>query len=87
MKKEEINVIKYFVTYNDEDYTIYLMPNEEQQDYADFYIQKKGYGNISFTVGVEINKLGCNVEEYIDNYLTEWIQICENDIKSIETIG
>lgn len=86
MKKEEMGITKYLVNFNDNDYTIYLMANEEQKDFTDFYIQKKGYGLISHVVGININELDCSVETFIDDNLTEWIESCEDDIHSLETI-
>lgn len=75
---------RYTYTKKKDKYLIYLIENEDDQNITDFYIQKKESGIISHTVGLNINDLEIEVDEFIENNLDEWIKICLFDIKKLE---
>lgn len=82
MKKDSLNVEKYICTFNNAEYIIYLVP--EGNDLTGFYIQKKDYGLMSLTVGLNAKQLQCSIEEFINKNIAEWVEICEDAIDKIE---
>ena len=83
MKKESLNVIKYTVESDfNEFYDIFLIP-ENNNDSMGFYIQKQGIGIISFALGLQMKDYEQidNIDNFIDENLDEWISVCELDIK------
>ena len=83
MKKESLNVIKYTVESDfNEFYDIFLIP-ENNNDSMGFYIQKQGIGTISFALGLQMKDYEQidNIDNFIDENLDEWISVCELDIK------
>ena len=83
MKKESLNVIKYTVESDfNEFYDIFLIP-ENNNDSMEFYIQKQGIGIISFALGLQMKDYEQidNIDNFIDENLDEWISVCELDIK------
>lgn len=63
MQVKEYEILK-------EKYLVYINENEDE---TDFYISKKGYGIIKFIVGLDLNKIGITIDEFINNSLIEWI--------------
>ncbi len=51
----------------------YLVYINEREDWTDFYISKKDYGIIKFMIGLDLNKIGISVDDFINNKLIEWI--------------
>jgi len=82
MKKESLNIEKYIYNIENEEYIIYLIPEENNS--TEFYIQKKDYGVISLAIGIDTNKLECSIEEFIEDNITEWVENCEDDIDKLE---
>ena len=83
MKKESLNVIKYTVESDfNEFYDIFLIP-ENNNDSMGFYIQKQGIGIISFALGLQMKDYEQidNIDNFINENLDEWISVCELDIK------
>ena len=88
-KKEEddeemLEIARYEYDYKKGKYLVYLIENEEDENVTDFYIQKKGYGNISHTIGFNIDELETDIDEYIKDNLKEWVDICLSDIEKLE---
>lgn len=79
-----LEIERYEYNYRDNDYLIYLIENEEDESITDFYIQKKGNGNISHTIGLNIDNLEIEIDEFINNNLEEWVKICLLDIEKLE---
>lgn len=73
-------------TYNKEKdrYFVYLIEDEDDEKTTDFYIQKKGYGIISHVIGLNIDELEVELNEFINNNLDEWIEVCLSDIEKLE---
>lgn len=63
MQVKEYEILK-------EKYLVYINENE---DGTDFYISKKGYGIIRFMIGLDLNKIGISIEDFINDKLIEWI--------------
>lgn len=63
MQVKEYEILK-------EKYLVYINENEEG---TDFYISKKGYGIIRFMIGLDLNKIGISIEDFINDKLIEWI--------------
>ena len=84
MNKEKISVEKYVYTKNGTEYLIYMFPEEDH--FTQFYIQKKDYGLISHTVGVHIEDVDSSIEEFINNNIDNWIDICEDNIQTLENV-
>lgn len=89
MIKENITIDKYTI-YNDmEDaYDIFVIPevDNNMNHSMNFYIQKKGYGCMAHTIGLlpeDFEKL--DVENFIKENTNEWIEICEDDIRILES--
>lgn len=82
--EEMIEIERYEYDYKKDKYLIYLIENEEDENITDFYIQKKGYGNISHIIGIDIDKLEVDVNEYIKDNLKEWVDFCLADIEKLE---
>lgn len=81
MKKDFFNVEKYICTVNNAEYIIYLFPENNS---TGFYIRKQDSGLISLTAELNTKLLQCSVEEFIDNNINKWIEICEDAIEKIE---
>ena len=82
MKKSSLNIEKYICTVNNSKYVIYLIP--EENNLTGFYIQKNNYGLLSLAVGLNIKLLECSIEDFINNNITEWIEIYEDSIDKLE---
>lgn len=82
--EEMIEIERYEYDYKKDKYLIYLIENEDDENITDFYIQKKGYGNISHIIGIDIDKLEVDVNEYIKDNLKEWVDFCLADIEKLE---
>lgn len=79
MNKSELKITKYEFTNDDNEYALYLIPEGE---FLSFYIQRKGYGDIYHTVGIRLNDIPEDIEELINNNLSDWISIA--DMNTIE---
>lgn len=84
MNKESFKITRYSLNCDEVVYCIYLMPNEEDKKFTDFYITEKNGGIISHTIGLEINKLDCSIEEFISENISDWVEIYQNDINILE---
>lgn len=84
MNRETLNVERIKYNKYGKEYYIYLSSNESEKGFTDFHIQKKDCGIISYTIGIDLKKLGCSAEEFIDENLDEWISDYEYDIAKIE---
>lgn len=82
--KETINIEKLVYNINDKEYNLYLTPGEYNS--TGFYIQRKNSGIISFCIGVEVRRLGCSVEDFIDDNIKDWVEDYEQEIEKLETI-
>ena len=63
MQVKEYEILK-------EKYLVYINENE---DGTDFYISKKDYGIIKFMIGLDLNKIGISIDDFINDKLIEWI--------------
>lgn len=63
MQVKEYEILK-------ETYLVYI---NEKEDWTEFYISKKEYGIISFMIGLDLNKIGVNLDQFIHDNLIEWI--------------
>lgn len=89
MIKESITIDKYTI-YNDmEDaYDIFVIPEVDNNinHSINFYIQKKGYGSMAQTIGLlpkDFEKL--DVENFIKENASDWFEICEDNIRILES--
>ena len=80
--KEILNIGKYECELYGKEYFIYLFP--EDNGYIGFYVQRKGCGIISHVIGVELKKLDCSIDEFINKNLKEWTIDYDYDISKIE---
>lgn len=63
VKVEEFEILQ-------ETYFIYIY---EKKNMTEFYIGKKDCGIIKFMIGLDLNKIGISVDDFIYNKLIEWI--------------
>lgn len=71
MQVKEYEILK-------ETYLVYINENE---DGTDFYISKKDYGIIKFMIGLDLNKIGISIDDFINDKLIEWIYNYNLEIK------
>lgn len=85
MKKKEQKIIKYHIEKDNEEYYIYQIPNDdEDNDLTGFYIQKKDYGLITYYIGIYINQLAFPVEDFIKDRINDWILLANIDLEKNE---
>lgn len=85
MEKFNLEIEKYsFVYDNNENYFVYAIPSQKDKDFTEFYIQKDSYGFISFCIGLDMKKMNCTNQEFINENIMEWIDSYENDIEVLE---
>lgn len=84
MKKENLNIERYTYNLKDKKYLIYVF--SEENNITEFYIQRENYGIISSTVGFNFDELEekITIENYINENIADWIEICETDILRLE---
>lgn len=80
-----LEIERYTYTKKKDKYLVYLIENEDDENITDFYIQKKESGIISHAVGLNIDDLEIEIDEFIENNLDEWIKICLSDIEKLES--
>lgn len=76
MKKEELKITRYEVKSVSEKYLVYLIPED---DVLSFYIEKVGYGDLYHTVGIPLNNIPEDMEDFINRNINEWISIADNN--------
>lgn len=81
MGYELIEIMKYKLNINGEIYLIYVKSEDEL---TEFYIQKETYGIISFEIGLNLEKLGCGIENFIEDNINEWVYSYEQDLEKLE---
>lgn len=79
-----IEMERYAYTKNKNKYLVYLIENEDDEKITDFYIQKKDAGIISHAIGLNVDELETEIDEFINDNLDEWIEICLSDIEKLE---
>ena len=85
MEKINLEIEKYTFVYDNEDnYFIYVIPSQENKDFTDFYIQKEDYDFISFCIGLDMKKINCSNQEFINDNIMDWIDNYEDDIEALE---
>lgn len=85
MEKFNLEIEKYsFVYDNNENYFVYAIPSQKDKDFTEFYIQKDSYGFFSFCIGLDMKKMNCTNQEFINENIMEWIDSYENDIEVLE---
>lgn len=77
MEKEKINIERYIYIKDDAKYRIYPI---EENDTIGFWIEKEGYGIMSFTVGMMKKDFKYSIEDFINKNIDEWILICDSNI-------
>lgn len=73
---DSLEIEKFIYKKDENEYLIYLIENEVDDNITDFYIKKKESKNLNYIVGIEIDKLEEDVEKFIEGHLDEWISIC-----------
>lgn len=71
-----LEIEKFIYKKDENEYLVYLIENEVDDNITDFYIKKKESKNLNYIIGIEIDKLEEDVEEFIEEHLDEWISIC-----------
>ena len=71
MRIKEYEILK-------ETYLVYI---REEEKIAEFYIGKRDYGIIKFMIGLDLNKIGISVDDFINDKLIEWIYNYNLDLK------
>lgn len=51
----------------------YLVYIKEKENFTEFYISEKDYGLIKYMIGLNLNKIGISIEDFINDKLIEWI--------------
>lgn len=51
----------------------YLVYIKEKEKFTEFYISEKDYGIIEYVIGLDLNNIGKNIEDFINDNLIEWI--------------
>lgn len=86
MKKEKLNIDRYIVENDAGDkYNVLVIPEDETD--INFYIQKVGYGVISYEIGFtkeNFERFNQSIEDFINENKDEWIESCEYDIQKLE---
>ena len=60
---------------------VYLIYIHEKENLAEFYIREKDSGIIRFAIGLDLNKMGINIEEFIIENIIDWIYFYNLDMK------
>ena len=77
MKEIKVKVYEYDIL--GETYLVYVSKGEN--DLTNFYVSKKGYGIIRYSIGVNIKELDISIEEFINANLIEWIYFYNLDME------
>lgn len=77
MKEIKVKVYEYDIL--SETYLVYVSKGED--DLTNFYVGKKGYGIIRYSIGVNMKELDLSVEEFINENLIEWIYFYNLDME------
>ena len=79
MKSEMVQYLKYTVNVNGKTYLVFT---KTENKVTSFYIQREGYGIISFMIGLELDAyaLGCSEEEYISDNIDEWVEEYDEEV-------
>lgn len=75
---KEINVKVKEINIAEETYFVYVY---EQKYITKFYIQQKDYGIIRFAIGLDLNKLGKTIEDFINENIIDWIYFYKSDME------
>lgn len=51
----------------------YLVYIKEKENFTEFYISEKDYGIIEYVIGLNLNNISKNIEDFINDNLIEWI--------------
>lgn len=77
MKSEMVQYLKYTVNVNGKTYLVFTKTEDKV---TRFYIQREGYGIISFMIGLDLSILGCAEEEYISDNIDEWAEEYDEEV-------
>ncbi len=78
MIKQKLNITRYKINRDTQQYYLYLLPKE---NYLDFCIEKDGYANIYHMTEIESSQLKESIEDFIKNNINEWLEILEDIIE------
>jgi len=82
MKKSNLSIETYTINHNNEEYILYLFPDEE--NFTNIYMKRNQIGIISLCIGIKVEDLNCSLEEFIENNVEEWIEDYDNEIEDLE---
>lgn len=71
-----LEIEKFIYKKDENEYLVYLIENEVDDNITDFYIKKKESKNLNYVIGIEMDNLEEDIEEFIESHLDEWISIC-----------
>ncbi len=85
MKKINLEIEKYSFKYDDgNNYYVFAVPSQKDKDFTEFYIQKEDYGFISFCISMDMKKMNCTNQDFINDNIMDWIDDYEDDIEVLE---
>lgn len=84
MDKENIECIRYKKEFDGKTYYIFLIPDEQDSSLTNFYMQEDNYGFMSMEIGIYLDKLNVNIEEFINGYFNEWLESYKEEILKLE---
>lgn len=85
MEKINLEIEKYSFKYDDGDnYYVFAVPSQKDKDFTEFYIQKEDYGFISFCISMDMKKMNCTNQDFINDNIMDWIDDYEDDIEVLE---
>ena len=83
MNSEILLIEKRTFNYDGKEYELYLIPeNDRFGKVLSFYIARKGYGNLYYTVGIPLNNISQDLEDIIESNLLDWADLA--DMNTIE---
>lgn len=81
MNNEILLIEKRTFSHDGKEYELYLIPeNDRVGKVLSFYIARKGYGNLYYTVGIPLNSISPDVEDIIKYNLLDWVAIADMNI-------